>query len=227
VQCHWWDYAVPGLDLLAERLLRARDAGKVRLIGATNFDTEHLRYLIDGGLPLISVQAQYSLLDRRPERRMAALARDTGVQLLAYGALAGGFLGDAWLGREAPTEMNRSQAKYRLIIDEAGGWAACQGLLAGLAGIGARHGVSAAQVAVRWVLEQSMSAAVILGVGRHPRVTEHLGLFGWRLDASDQQDIGRLLGDLSIPAGDMYELERRGDSPHASLIRTDLQDVIA
>ncbi len=65
---------------------------------------------------------------------------------------------------------NRSLTKYRLIIEEAGGWALFQSLLEALAAIGRRHGVSLAAVASRWGLNQPRVAAVISGA----RDTRHL-----------------------------------------------------
>ena len=63
--------------------------------------------------------------------RLYELAASHGVQLLCYGTLAGGFLSERWLGRAAPPADpgNRSLVKYRLIIDEFGGWDAFQALL--------------------------------------------------------------------------------------------------
>ena len=73
LQFHWWDYAVPGLDRLIERLVRAQQAGKIRLLGATNFNTEHMQQMLEGGAAIVSLQSQYSLWRARgrlPERQV-------------------------------------------------------------------------------------------------------------------------------------------------------------
>ena len=98
VQFHWWDYAVPGYLDAAGHLADLRRAGKIDRIGATNFDTAHMLGLVDSGVPLVSMQVQYSLLDARPARQMVAAATKHGVSLLCYGTVAGGFLSDRWLG---------------------------------------------------------------------------------------------------------------------------------
>jgi len=223
VQFHWWDYRVAGLELLTERLLKAQQDGKIGLLGATNFDTGHIRQLVAQGIPLVSLQAQYSLLDRRPEKQMTALSRDSGVCLLPYGVLAGGFLAGKYLGTRPPARMNRSLTKYRLIIEEAGGWAAYQDLLQVLSGIAARHRVSLELVAARWVLDRPSVKAIILGTGTRSRATSNLSLAELALDPEDAQKIQEQLGRLRIPAGDMYDLERDENSPHAGIIKTDLQ----
>lgn len=223
VQFHWWDYGIPGLDLLTNRLLRAVQAGKIRLLGATNFDSQHIRQMLDQGLPLVSLQAQYSLLDRRPEKQMTKLASESGVALLPYGVLAGGFLSQKYLGAQPTVAPNRSLTKYRLIIEETGGWNVYQDLLKVLQGIAIKHGVSLDLVAARWVLDQAPVKAVILGVGNASRAVKNLGLANLQLDTEDQQAISQQLGQQSIPPGDMYDLERDENSVHAGIIKTNLQ----
>ncbi len=124
VQMHWWDYSFPGYLDAAGFLADLREAGKIRHIGLTNFDAGHMQELLDAGIPVISNQVQYSVLDRRPEPDLIALCRKTGIKLLSYGAVAGGFLSERWLGQMPPKTLeNRSLIKYRLIIDEFGGFA--------------------------------------------------------------------------------------------------------
>ena len=222
VQFHWWRYEVPGLRMVVDRLREAQARGRIRLLGTTNFDTAHVRAMLDDGAPIVSLQAQYSLLDRRPERHMTALSAERGVRLLPYGVLAGGFLSDRHLGSPDTPPDNRSLTKYRLIIDEAGGWPSFQGLLRTLSEIGARHGVSAAAVAARWVLDQPAVAAIILGVGRRSRARANLDLARLALDDEDRAQLSERLATLRIPPGDMYALERDPDGAHAGIIKTDL-----
>ena len=58
--------------------------------------------------------------------------------------------------------------KYRLIIDEFGGWDRFQNMLAGLDAVATRHGVGIGAVAIRWVLDQPGVSGVIVGA-RHAR----------------------------------------------------------
>src|SRR5262249_53149278 len=74
VQFHWWDYAVPGWREAALWLEELRRAGKIHKIGGTNFDTDHMLEIAEAGVTLTSMQLQYSLLDRRPQRRMVGAA---------------------------------------------------------------------------------------------------------------------------------------------------------
>lgn len=224
LQYHWWNYDAPGLENLTDRLLRAQAAGKIRLLGVTNFDTAHVRDIVACGAGIVSLQTQYSLLDRRPEKKMAGLSAATGVTLLAYGVLAGGLLTEKYLGVAAPANMNRSTQKYRLIIDEVGGWDAFQQLLELLARIAHKHNVSTGAVAARWVLDQAGVAAIILGTGSKSRAKENLGLSSLTLDADDLQTLATSAVAQCFPPGDMYDLERDLDGPHTKIIKMNLHD---
>jgi len=72
---------------------------------------------------------------------MAACCRDHAIALLSYGTVGGGFLSEHWLGRPEPSAAlaNRSLIKYKLIIDDFGGWALFQELLTVLADIARKH----------------------------------------------------------------------------------------
>ncbi len=224
VQFHWWDFEVPGYVEAAQALVAQRDAGKIREIGVTNFGTRELAQLLDAGVPIVSNQVQYSLLDRRPERSLVDLARTRDVRLLAYGSLAGGFLSDSWLGREDPkleTLANRSLVKYRLIVEEVGGWTTFQGLLATLATVASRHEVDIATLSSRWVLEREAVAAVIIGVSpRHDLEGDRL--LGLHLSDDDRGDIESALASLRRVPGELYELERDRSGAHGSIMKYDL-----
>jgi aryl-alcohol dehydrogenase-like predicted oxidoreductase len=223
VQFHWWDCAVPGMLETARHLGALRREGLIAQLGGTNFDTPHTRALLDAGVPLVSMQVQYSLLDRRPERALVPLARERNFQLLCYGALAGGFLTDAWLGRPEPTDIsNRSLVKYKLVIDDFGGWAAFQALLHKLRSIADRHRTSIAAVATRWVLDRERVAAAIVGARYASHLADTLAVFTLRLDDEDHARLAPLLAAHPGPAGDTYALERDKVGRHGRIMKYNL-----
>jgi len=69
-----------------------------------------------------------------------------------------------------PPFANRSLVKYRLIIEDFGGWRRFQELLSALEAIARRHGVSLAKVAIRYVLDKSGVAVALVGA-RTPRIS--------------------------------------------------------
>jgi len=222
VQFAWWDYAVPRYVETALWLDEQRRAGKIRLLGATNFDVPHLTEIVAAGVPLVAHQLQYSLLDRRPERGMARFCGEHGIRLLAYGSLGGGFLAERYRDRPDPEPplVNRSLVKYRLVIDALGGWGRFQDLLDTLARIASRHGVAVANVAVRWVLERGGVAAAIVGAFDAEHLDDNLQVFGFELD---EEDLARLepFADAG-PEGDVYAAERVPDGAHAAIMRYNL-----
>jgi aryl-alcohol dehydrogenase-like predicted oxidoreductase/enamine deaminase RidA (YjgF/YER057c/UK114 family) len=224
LQFHWWTFEHPGyLDAMLE-LAKLRDEGLIGHLGLTNVDTDHLQLLLGEGVPIVSNQVCFSLLDRRAAERLSALCLQRGVKLLAYGTLGGGFLSERWLGATEPAEVNDwSKMKYRRFIDAAGGWGALQAVLDACGAIARKHRVSIANVATRWVLEQPAVAAVIVGarLGESEHRNDNLKLFSFALDADDHAMLNaafattrRIPGDC----GDEYRkppfLTASGDLSH-------------
>jgi len=221
VQLHWWDYEVPGYVEAAAWLDELRRAGKIRHIGLTNFDQKRLAEIVTMGIPIVSHQLQYSVLDRRPANGVAAQCAHDGIGLLCYGALAGGFLSDHYVGRPdpAPPLENRSLVKYRLIIDEFGGWERFQDMLAVLGEVAARHGVGIGAVAIRWVLDQPGVSGVIVGARHARHLDQARQACVLALDDDDRAAVARVQSASSGPSGDVYDLERVKGGPHASIMR--------
>ena len=215
LQFHWWDYSDPSyLDAL-KCLADLQREGKIRHLALTNFDTEHLRVIADCGVRIVSNQVQYSLVDRRPDARMAAFCREHSVTLLAYGTLLGGLLSEKYLGRPEPrrAELNTaSLQKYKNMIDAWGGWGLFQELLAVLKPIADKHQVSIANVGTRYVLDRPAVAGVIIGarLGVAQHLADNMRVFTLTLDTEDlaaiepvlakSRDLMRLIGDC----GDEY-----------------------
>jgi aryl-alcohol dehydrogenase-like predicted oxidoreductase len=221
VQFYWWNPTVPGMLDAMGVLADLRREGKIAHLGISNFDVEHTRAMLDAGLPIVSTQVQYSLLDDRPERGLVALCRAHGVQLLCYGTLAGGMLSEAWLGREEPMPPfeNRSHTKYKLIIEDAGGWAQFQALLGALSSVARRHGCGIGDVATRWVLEQPQVAASIVGFTstRHLEGARRAGALV--LDDEDRAVLAPVLAHRRGPPGDVYDVERDKTGKHGRIMR--------
>jgi aryl-alcohol dehydrogenase-like predicted oxidoreductase len=198
LQFHWWEYDDPNyLDALLH-LANLRDEGKIRHLGLTNFDTEHVGTIVDRGIRVVSNQVQFSLIDRRPEIQMVPFCQEHNIALLTYGTLCGGLLSEKYLGQPEPRGAALSTAslrKYKQMIDVWGDWRLFQSLLEILKQIADKHGVSIANVAVRYILDRPTVAGVIVGV--RLGVTDHRDdnarVFALRLDNDDQQQIHTVL----------------------------------
>lgn len=226
MQFHAWTFADPRwLDALFY-LDELRREGMIRHLGLTNFDAAHLRIAVASGIPIVSNQVSYSLIDRRAAGKMTATCLEFGVKLLAYGTVQGGFLSDRWLGQREPNWDRLdtwSQMKYGRFIRIAGGWDALQHLLGALDGIARHHGVSIANVASRFILEQPAVGGVIIGarLGASAHVEDTVRLFSFALTREDREEIAAVTGSfVPIPGdcGDEYRkppyLTASGDLSH-------------
>ena len=226
VQFHWWDTNVPKYVQAALELKRLRDAGKIRHIGLTNFNATCTREIIEAGVPVASTQVQYSVLDDRPSRALAEYCVQNGASLLCYGSLAGGFLSDGWLSKPEPLGPfeNRSHTKYKLIIEDFGGWELFQELLETLHGIAQIHGVSIGQIASSWTLHQPGVAAVIVGATSTRHLTQNLRIPAIQLSTDDLAAIRRVTIRRSGPERDVYDLERDKDGRHGRIMKYNLNE---
>jgi aryl-alcohol dehydrogenase-like predicted oxidoreductase len=215
LQFHWWDYSnARYLDAL-RHLSDLRDEGKIRHLALTNFDTERLAIMAEHGIRIVSNQVQYSLVDQRPDARMAAWCGAHGVALLTYGTVLGGLLSEKYLGRREPgrAELNTaSLRKYKQMIDAWGGWVLFQELLGALKPVAEKHRTGITSVALRFILDRPAVAGVIVGarLGIAEHIAENACAFDAALDAEDRaavmpvlakgRDLMRAIGDC----GDEY-----------------------
>lgn len=214
LQFHAWHYPDPSwLDALFA-LDQLRREGLVGALGVTNFDTAHLRIAVASGIPVVTNQVSFSLLDRRAGGPLSAYCLANGVRLLAYGTLAGGWLSERWLGQPEPDWERTgtwSQMKYGRFLREAGGWPALQALLKVLHQVSNRHGVSIPNVATRWVLDQPAVAGVIIGarLGSSEHRADNARVFDLALSPGDREEIETALRALAPIPGDTGDEYRR------------------
>jgi aryl-alcohol dehydrogenase-like predicted oxidoreductase len=201
-----------------------RREGKIRFVGGTNFDTAHVQEIFAAGAPLLSLQVQYSVLDHRPENGLVVLCQKLGVWLLCYGSVAGGFLSDRWLDAPEPAwpPENRSLVKYKLIIDDFGGWGLFQKLLRALRIVADRRGADIASVASRYVLDKPRVAGAIVGARNRAHVDANARISSLALTDADRKEIDVVLAERAGPLGDVYALERDRGGRHGSIMHYNL-----
>jgi aryl-alcohol dehydrogenase-like predicted oxidoreductase len=207
VQFHWWDYDdLRYLDAL-EQLTILRDAGKIKHIGLTNFDTARMQMMLDKGFEIVSNQVQYSIIDQRPQVEMAKFCKKNGIFLLTYGTLGGGLLSERFLGVSEPTRIDLdtfSLQKYHHMVDAWGGWTLFQKLLDTLHQIAKKHSTSIANVATRFILDEPQVAGVIIGarLGITQHIEQNKQTFSLGLDSDDYSAIS----EITIQANDLYDV---------------------
>ena len=178
-QLHW---STGNYQPLQERALwagiaDAYDAGVIRAVGLSNFGPKQLRrihtYMSDRGVPIATLQVQYSLLSRFPELNGTRETCDElGVRLIAYSPLALGLLTGKY-SVDSPPPGLRGFA-YKDVLP------ALPELLGTMREIGdGRGGKTPAQVAVNWCLCKDTTP--IPGVKNARQLEENVGALGWRL----------------------------------------------
>lgn len=205
LQFHWWDYNdTRYLDALYH-LSKLRDEGKIRHIGLTNFDTDRIEIMLEQGFKLVSNQVQYSILDQRPQVKMAPFCKKHEMNIFAYGTLCGGFLSEKYLGKPEPSRSDidtYSLQKYKNMIDAWGGWKLFQELLYTLNEIATKHDSSIANVATRYILDKPAVAGVIIGarLGISENRSDNLKVFSLQLDKEDDEKIKT----VTLKANDLF-----------------------
>ena len=196
-QVHWPDASVPAEETAGE-LETLRREGKILSIGVSNYDIDQMD-AFRAHAPLSAVQSPYNLFERAIDADILPYARDTGLNVLAYGALCRGLLSGRM--RAATTfsgdDLRLSDPKFQppRFAQYLAAAAALQRFAA------ERFGKSLLALAIRWILDQGPTIA--LWGARRPDQIEGLDdAFGWRLSAPDLEAIDGLLAEhITDPVG--------------------------
>jgi aryl-alcohol dehydrogenase-like predicted oxidoreductase len=198
-QAHRYDPTVP----LEETMTAFADlvrAGKVLYIGVSEWRAEEIAagaaLARDLGIQLISNQPQYSMLWRVIEDEVVPTSEKEGLSQIVWSPLAQGVLtGKYRPGEQPPADSRGGHA-------EVGG--SMQGFLRDdiltrvqeLRPVAGDLGLSMAQLAVAWVLQNPNVAAAIIGASRPEQVVDNVRAAGVRLDADVLKRIDDILGDV-------------------------------
>jgi aryl-alcohol dehydrogenase (NADP+) len=165
-QIHRWDPSVP-IEETMEALHDVVRAGKARYLGASSMyawqfaKAQHAAER-HGWTPFVSMQNHYNLLYREEEREMIPLCVDQGVGVLPWSPLARGRLTRPW--NSSTVRSDNDEFGSSLYRDEDAD------IVAKVLEIAERRGVSAAQVALAWLMAQPGVTSPIVGVTK----PEHL-----------------------------------------------------
>ena len=226
VQFAWWDYQFPRYVETAVHLGDLQKQGKIKHIGVTNFDAAHLKEILDAGVKVASNQVQYSVLDQRVQKGSNELMAKHGIQYLCYGVVAGGFLSDRYLNAPDPAQPleNRSLTKYRLIIDEFGGYELFQAALQALRKIADKYEVGIAEVATKYILQKDFVASAIIGARNLNHLQKLQQLSRFNLNEADIATIQNIIDQATGPNGPFYELERDKTGKHGRIMKYNLNE---
>ena len=191
-QVHAPDPEVP-LEATLEALDGLVQAGKVRALGVSNFPAWLLAWAValqdrNGWSPFVSLQPQYSLVERSIETEILPFCRAAGLGVLPWGPLGAGFLTGRYSRDEPPPEGSRmadaadeleeSPARRAIernfkVVDEA-------------RAIAEAKGATLSQVALAWLLGTDGVTAPIVGPRTFEQLEDLLGATGVSLDDDER-----------------------------------------
>ena len=188
-QVHEWDGLTPVEETMAalESLVAS---GKVRYVGVSNFTGWQLMKALGaadraGSARFISQQIHYTLEAREAEYELVPISLDQGLGILVWSPLAGGLLSGEYRRGQAGPEDGRNFAAWKEppIHDEA----RLYDIIELLVGIGEEHSVSAAEVALAWLLHRPAVASVVIGANTEAQLRTNLKAVDLRLTDNDME----------------------------------------
>ncbi|MFC1997724.1 aldo/keto reductase [Chloroflexota bacterium] len=193
-QIHRWDS-----DTLIQETMRALDdlvrAGKVRYIGASNFDGWQLTHANDvaelkGWTKYVSIQPHYHMLAREIEKELIPVCDYFGIGILPYFPLAGGFLtGKYKEGHPAPEGSRGESSEY------VQGYMTQENYLniGALTAFAVERDHTLNELAHAWLLAQPMVSSVISGATRVEHVQSNAAAGDWELSLDEVDAINEIL----------------------------------
>jgi aryl-alcohol dehydrogenase-like predicted oxidoreductase len=188
-QVHQWDGVTP-LEETMEALDRLVQQGKVRYVGCSNFSGWHVMKAMgvaraDHRQPFVSQQIHYTLQAREAEYELVPISIDQGLGILVWSPLAGGLLSGKFRrsDRNGPKGSRHFGRKFREppIYDDERLFDIVEVLLA----VARAHDVSAARVALAWVLHQPGVTSIIIGGRTKEQFADNLAAADLKLTAGD------------------------------------------
>ena len=188
-QLHEWDGLTPVEETMAalESLVAS---GKVRYVGASNFSGWQLMKALAaadraGSARFVSQQIHYTLEAREAEYELVPISLDQGLGVLVWSPLAGGLLSGKYRRGQGQPEGGRNFAGWKEppIRDEA----RLYDIIELLVQIGEEHSVSAAEVALAWLLRRPAVASVVIGATTEEQLSTNLKAVELQLTDDDME----------------------------------------
>jgi aryl-alcohol dehydrogenase-like predicted oxidoreductase len=192
-QVHQWDGLTP-LEETMEALDSLVRAGKVRYIGCSNYSGWHVMKAMevarrDHRVPFVSQQIHYTLQAREAEYELIPIAVDQKLGVLVWSPIAGGLLSGKHR-RNKQAEGSRQMAGWAEppIHNEDALWAIVDELVA----IADARGVSAAQIALAWLLGRPAVTSLIIGGRNEAQFRDNLKSVDIKLTADERARLDKV-----------------------------------
>jgi len=199
-QAHRYDYATP-LEETMQAFADVVRSGKALYIGVSEWTAEQLRagaeLAKELNIQLISSQPQYSMLWRVIEEEVVPTSRELGISQIVWSPIAQGVLTGKYLPGQPPPEGSRA-------TDQSGGASMIRSWMRDdvlervqrLRPLADELGLTMAQLAVAWVLQNDNVAAALVGASRPEQIEDNVKASGVTLEPEVLARIDEVLGDV-------------------------------
>lgn len=191
-QIHW-PKPDDAIEQAWQTLVELKQRGKVRQIGVSNFNAQHLSRIAEIH-PVVSLQPPYSMLVRGIEDEQLPYCADNDVGVISYspmykGLLTGAFDAERIASLDATDHRTRDPKFKSPQIDTT------LELVAHLKPIAAKHNRSLAELAIAWVLKHPAITSAIVGSRRPDQIAQTVSAADWDLDDSTYTEVNSLLAN--------------------------------
>lgn len=166
-------------------------AGYVRHIGITEVDAATLKKA-HAVHPIRLLEARYSLFDRHLEKELLPAARELGIGVVAFGALAHGLLGGTWSKDKEDVNNSRYPLFFKENIDKN------LALVEELRKIAVEKQLTLPQLAIAWMLAKGEDILPLIGARRPAQLTDSVKALSIKLTARDMQRIEAAIPENEI-----------------------------
>jgi aryl-alcohol dehydrogenase-like predicted oxidoreductase len=167
-------------------------AGKVRALGLSEASAETIRRA-HAVHPIAAVQSEYSLWTRDPERDVIPTCRELGIGFVPYSPLGRGFL----TGQiKSAADLGANDFRANLPRFNEANLDANLALVEALRKLAEKRGVTAAQLALAWVLQQGEDIVPIPGARKIRHLEENIRAVELTLDAAERASIAAVMENV-------------------------------
>ncbi len=186
-QVHWPDVETSQEETM-EALLEIQQKKKIRFIGVSNYSVEQMREIMKYG-PIVSLQPEYSLLQRSIEKETAPFCMENDIGIVAYSPLASGVLTGKY---DKNTRFTDWRSKGLLGTFTGEGFVKNIGKVDRLKEIAVALGKTCGQMAINWVVHQPGLTTALLGVKNEKQMKENVDALGWKPDPGQRKAIDEI-----------------------------------
>ena len=186
-QVHWPDVETPPSETM-EALLEIQRRGKIKVIGVSNYSVDQMREIIKSGR-IVSLQPDYSLLNRSIEKETVSYCKENQIGISAYSPLASGLLTGKY---EKDAKFSDWRAKGIIGCFSGSQFEKNMEKVKQLKTMGESMGKTCAQMAINWIVAQPQLTTALLGVKNEKQMEENIKALDWKLDPNQREEINHI-----------------------------------